>query len=137
MQLLGDKVQARAVAAARAQFNAALADRDMDAIASVLADTVTLVPGDDAVLIEGRAAQLEAWRSIFTSMPDVSYVRTPARIEIGADGELAAESGRWRGAWSSEGFSIRYTGRYFAKWRFDGTRWLIEAEIFVTLKRQA
>ncbi len=136
VQLLGDKTAARAIAAARAQFNTALAARDMSAIAAVLAETVTLVPGDDAVLITGREAQLEAWQSIFTNMPDVSYVRTPARIEIGEDGELAAETGRWRGAWSSEGFSIRYTGRYFAKWRFDGTRWLIEAEIFVTLKRQ-
>ena len=94
------------------------------------------MPGDDAVLIEGREAQLQAWQSIFTNMPDVTYVRSPARIEIGEDGELAAETGRWRGAWSSEGFSIRYTGRYFAKWRFDGVRWVIEAEVFVTLKRQ-
>jgi ketosteroid isomerase-like protein len=136
LQLLGDKAAGRAIAAARAGFNAALLARDMDAIGSVLADAVTLVPGDDAVLIEGRPAQLDAWRSIFTNMPDVSYVRTPARIEIGEDGELAAETGRWRGAWSSEGFSIRYSGRYFAKWRFDGASWMIEAEIFVTLKRQ-
>ncbi|WP_417310371.1 nuclear transport factor 2 family protein [Devosia sp.] len=136
VQLVGDKAAARAVAAARAQFNAALAARDMAVIAETLSDAVTLVPGDDAVLITGREAQLEAWQSIFTNMPDVSYVRAPARIEIGEDGELAGETGRWRGAWSSEGFSIRYSGRYFAKWRFDGVRWTIEAEIFVTLKRQ-
>ncbi|SDM53797.1 nuclear transport factor 2 family protein [Maricaulis salignorans] len=137
VQMLGDKLAARAVAAARSDFNAALADRNMDSIAAVLAEAVTLVPGDDAVLIEGREAQLQAWQSIFTNMPDVTYVRAPSRIEIGEDGELAAESGRWRGAWSSEGFSIRYTGRYFAKWRFDGLRWVIEAEVFVTLKRQS
>lgn len=136
VQLLGDKTAARAIAAARAGFNSALAARDIGAIAAVLGEAVTLVPGDDAVLITGREAQLEAWQSIFTNMSDVSYVRTPARIEIGEDGELAAETGRWRGAWSSEGFSIRYSGRYFAKWRFDGTHWMIEAEIFVTLKRQ-
>lgn len=135
--MLGDKAAARAIASARADFNAALTARDMKAISAILAEAVTLVPGDDAVLIEGREAQLQAWESIFTNMPDVSYVRTPGRIEIGADGELAAETGRWRGAWSSEGFAIRYTGRYFAKWRFDGERWLIEAEVFVTLKRQA
>lgn len=136
VQMLGDKPAARAIAAARADFNTALAARDMDAISSVLAEAVTLVPGDDAVLIEGRQAQLEAWQSIFANLPDVSYLRAPARIEIGEDGDLAAETGRWRGAWSSEGFSIRYTGRYFAKWRFDGANWVIEAEVFVTLKRQ-
>lgn len=136
VQLLGDKSAARAVLASRQAFNAALEARDMAAIGAVLAEAVTLVPGDDAVLIAGREAQLEAWQSIFTNMPDVSYVRTPGRIEIGEDGELAGETGRWRGAWSSDGFSIRYNGRYFAKWRFDGARWVIEAEIFVTLKRQ-
>jgi ketosteroid isomerase-like protein len=136
LQLLGDKACARAILAARTGFNAALGTRDLAAIASVLSEAVTLVPGDDAVLIEGRDAQLEAWQSIFTNMPDVSYVRTPTRIEVGEDGELAAETGRWRGAWSAEVFSIRYSGRYFAKWRFDGTSWVIEAEIFVTLRRQ-
>ncbi len=136
VQMLGDKAAARAVAAARSDFNTALAERNMTAIAAILAEAATLVPGDDAVLIEGREAQLDAWQSIFTNMPDVAYVRSPARIEIGEDGELAAETGRWRGAWSSEGFSIRYTGRYFAKWRFDGVHWVIEAEVFVTLKRQ-
>tara|TARA_R110000868_G_scaffold98607_1_gene271458 strand:+ start:13462 stop:13911 length:450 start_codon:yes stop_codon:yes gene_type:complete len=136
VQLVGDKASARAVRAARDAFNAALVARDLEAIANVLAETVTLVPGDDAVLIEGRAAQLEAWQSIFTNMPDVSYVRSPARIEVGEDGVLAAESGRWRGKWSSEGFHINYSGRYFAKWRRDDDGWRIEGEIFVTLRRQ-
>ena len=136
VQLVGDKACGRAVATARASFNAALAVRDLDAISSVLAEAVTLVPGDDAVLIEGRAAQLEAWQSIFANMPDVSYVRSPSRIEIGEDGVLAAETGRWRGKWSSDGFHITYSGRYFAKWRRDDAGWRIEAEIFVTLRRQ-
>ena len=34
-----------------------------------------------------------------------------------------------------DGMQIRYSGRYFAKWRFDGLAWQIEAETFVTLKR--
>jgi len=135
IQLLGDKAAARAVAEARAAFNAALEARALKAIAMVLSDTVLLVPGDEAEPIMGRAAQLEAWTSIFTAMPDVHYVRTPARIEIGDCGGLAAETGRWRGAWSADGMAIRYTGRYFAKWRLGEDGWQIEAETFVTLKR--
>lgn len=135
IQLTGDKAAARAVLAARQAFNEALEMRALGAIAEVLAEEATLVPGDDAQLIAGREAQLEAWQSIFTAMPDVSYVRTPARIEVGEDGALAAETGRWRGAWSAEGMTIRYSGRYFAKWRHDGLAWRIEAETFVTLKR--
>lgn len=137
VQLTGDKAAARAVLAARQAFNAALEMRALGAIRDVLAEDVTLVPGDDAQLIVGRQAQLDAWQSIFSDMPDVSYVRSPARIEVAEDGVLAAETGRWRGAWSSDGLAIRYSGRYFAKWRHDGTGWRIEAETFVTLKRAA
>jgi len=135
-QLLGDKTAARAIAAARAEFNAALESRALKLIATHLAEDAVLVPGDDAQLISGRAAQLDAWASIFSQMPDVSYVRTPSRIEVCEDAHLAAETGRWKGAWSTDGLAIRYSGRYFAKWRCetDGV-WRIEAETFVTMKR--
>lgn len=135
IQLTGDKTAARDVLARREAFNRALELRALGEIADVLGEDVTLVPGDDAQLIAGREAQLEAWRSIFASMPDVSYVRSPARIDVAEDGALAAETGRWRGTWSAERLSVRYSGRYFAKWRHDGLAWRIEAETFVTLKR--
>lgn len=135
VQLIGDKAEARAILAARTAFNQALDARALSAIADVLSEDAILVPGDDAQLISGRQAQLEAWKSIFTAMPDVGYVRTPARIEVAEDELLAAETGRWRGSWSAEGFAIRYSGRYAAKWRHDGMTWRIEAEVFVTLKR--
>ncbi|MEA1942553.1 MAG: nuclear transport factor 2 family protein [Pseudomonadota bacterium] len=135
VQLTGDKAAARAVLARREAFNRALELRALGEIADVLGEDVTLVPGDDAQPIAGRDAQLDAWQSIFANMPDVSYVRAPARIEVAEDGALAAETGRWRGAWSAEGLTIRYAGRYFAKWRHDGLAWRIEAEAFVTLKR--
>ncbi len=134
-QLLGDKAAARAVLSARQAFNEALALRSLRAIETCLSEDVILVPGDDAQLIQGRKAQLEAWQGIFEQMPDVAYLRSPARIEIGECGGLAAETGRWTGSWSMDGMQIRYAGRYFAKWRFDGLAWLIEAETFVTMKR--
>ena len=137
LQLLGNKAAAREVAAARTRFNEALAARDLSVIADSLSEEAVLVPGDDAQLICGREAQLEAWRSIFQTMPDVSYVRLAQRIEIGDCDTLAAETGRWKGAWSSEGMNIRYNGRYFAKWRLDGLIWRLEAETFVTLRRQS
>lgn len=135
IQLLGDKQAARAIAAARAGFNAALEARSLKAIADVLVEEVVLIPGDEAQLITGRDAQLEAWSSIFSQMPDVSYVRTPSRIEVCEDSQLAAETGRWKGAWSTDGFAIRYSGRYFAKWRCVEGQWKLEAETFVTMKR--
>jgi ketosteroid isomerase-like protein len=136
VQYLGDKAQARVVAAARGDFNEALAARDILAIRSFLTENVMLVPGDEAQLIQGRDAQVEAWQGLFQSMPDVAYMRSPQRIEIGDCGTLAAETGRWRGVWSADGMQIKYNGRYFAKWRFDTADWKIEAETFVTLRRQ-
>jgi ketosteroid isomerase-like protein len=135
VQLIGDKPAGRAILAERERFNQALVERDIETIRFILAERATLVPGDEADLIEGRDAQIDAWETIFSNMPDVSYVRTPQRIEIGDDGSLAAETGRWRGGWSTEGMSISYSGRYFAKWRSEGSEWQIEAETFVTLKR--
>ena len=72
IQLVGDKSAARAIAAARADFNAALEARALKAIAVHLAEDAVLVPGDEAQLITGRDAKLEAWASIFSQMPDVS-----------------------------------------------------------------
>ena len=137
VQMTGDRTLAREIAVARARFNQALAERDYPAIAAALAEDCTLVPGDDAELMAGRDTQLDAWRSIFAQAPNVSYVRTPQRIDVAEDALLAAETGRWRGAWSADGVSARYSGKYFAKWRLDGDAWRITAEVFVTLARAA
>lgn len=134
-QLVGEKSAARLILEAREGFNAALAARDMAAIERVLGADVVLVPGDDAQLIAGRAAQLEAWQSIYDSMDQVRYHRAPARIEVSEDGHLAAETGRWTGGWTSQGMQISYMGRYFAKWRLEDLDWKIEAETFVTIRR--
>ncbi|WP_300527388.1 nuclear transport factor 2 family protein [Maricaulis sp.] len=137
VQLVGDKVAAREIARLRAGFNTAIADQDFDAIGSVLSEDALLIPGDDAPLIQGRAAQLEAWGSIFSQCQDVGYLRSPARIEVSDDGHLAAEQGRWTGGWISDGLSIRYVGRYLAKWHLVDLEWKIAAETFVTIKRSS
>ena len=135
IQLTGDKAAAKQIAAARAAFNQALSERDFSAIEAALCEDCTLVPGDDAELMAGRDVQLDAWRSIINQAPNVSYLRTPMRIDVGEDGLLAAETGRWKGDWYAHGVHVRYSGRYFAKWRLDGDGWRIASEVFVTLKR--
>jgi len=135
VRVTGDKALGQQIAATRAAFNQALADRDFDGIASALCEDCALVPGDDAALMSGRQAQLDAWKSLIAQAPDVRYVRAPMRIDVAEDGQLAAEAGRWSGDWSSEGFQVSYTGRYFAKWRREGEDWKIASEVFVTLKR--
>lgn len=137
VQLVGDKVAAREIARLRAGFNDAIAAQDFDAIARVLSEDALLIPGDDAPLIQGRAAQLDAWSSIFSQCQDVGYLRSPARIEVSDDGHLAAEQGRWTGGWISDGLAIRYVGRYLAKWHLVDLEWKVAAETFVTIKRSS
>jgi len=136
VRIAGDKAIGQQIVAARLAFNQALVDRDYDAIAQALCEDCTLVPGDDAELMAGRTAQLEAWRSLIGQAPDTRYVRTPMRIDVGDDGLLAAETGRWKGDWSAQGYKFGFSGRYFAKWRLDGDHWKIASEVFVTLKRE-
>ena len=135
VRIAGDKTAGQAIAAARTAFNQALADRDMAVIESVLAEDCVLTPGDDGEQMSGRQTQLDAWRSIMTQAPDLFYLRAPMRIDVSEDGLLAAESGRWNGSWSAHGVQVRYSGRYFAKWRLEGNDWRIASEVFVTLKR--
>ena len=136
VQMTGDKASAKQIAVARARFNQALADRDLSVIEHILSEECTLVPGDDAALMNGRQCQLDAWRSLMNQAPDLFYLRSPQRIDVSDDGLLAAETGRWKGQWSTQGMHVRYGGKYFAKWRLDGDDWRIESEVFVTLKRE-
>lgn len=135
VQLLGDKVAGREIARLRDTFNEAIASQDLDGIRAVLDEAAILVPGDDAALINGRDAQIEAWVSIFGQCEQVGYIRSPVRIEIAEEGHLAAETGRWKGGWLIGGMRIDYSGRYFAKWRRDEDGWRIAAETFVTIRR--
>jgi ketosteroid isomerase-like protein len=136
IQFFGDKSAAREIASRRAVFNTAIKARDLDTIETVLAENAVLVPGDDAQLILGRAAQLSAWLTIFSDTTEAGYIRSPQRIEVNAEDRLAAEQGRWTGGWVSGGMRVAYDGRYFAKWKHNGLEWRIEAEVFVTMKRE-
>lgn len=115
---------------ARAAFNKALAAGDLAAIGLLLAPDCVLVAGTDSALLVGRKAQLQAWKREFSAQPRCIYVRTPDAIVLSAVAPLALETGHWEG--QVEG-RVEASGTYSAKWRDMGGRWMIEAEIFVTL----
>jgi ketosteroid isomerase-like protein len=120
------------IRAARAAFNRALADADLSAVGSFLAPDVVLVTGTDSAVISGRKAQLQAWKREFSDAGRTVYTRTPEAVVVATDHPIAFEQGRWAGVPVQGGEPIA-TGTYAAKWRWMASRWVIEAELFVTL----
>lgn len=116
----------------RAGFNRALADADLNAIASILAPDAILVAGTDSAVLSGRKAQLAAWKREFAMAERLVYVRTPGTVIVSPAFPLAFEQGEWRGV-STAGGTTQASGAYTAKWRQFGSEWMIEAELYLTM----
>ena len=116
----------------RADFNRALADMDLSAIGPLLAPAAILVTGSDSGVINGRKAQLMAWKREFASPGRIIYVRMPTSITVSPTEPIALEQGEWKGVAANTEEPVA-SGIYSAKWRKLRGEWLIEAEIFVTL----
>lgn len=117
---------------ARAAFNRALAEADLAAIGPLLAPNVVLVAGTDSALISGRKAQLLAWKEEFAARERAIYTRTPDTVMVSSVGPIALEHGSWRGTSASDGKMLA-SGAYTAKWRQIEGKWVIEAELYLTL----
>lgn len=116
----------------RARFNQALAEADLNAIASILAPNVILVAGTDSAVISGRKAQLATWKRDFAMAERSIYVRTPETVIVSPIWPLTFEYGEWRGTSAADGTTTA-SGTYTAKWRQFGPEWLVEAELYLTL----
>ncbi len=121
-----------AIRMARARFNRALADADLSAIGPLLGPDVILVAGTDSAIINGRKAQLLAWKREFSARERMIYARTPDSILVSPVEPIAMEHGHWQGVASDSGATLA-SGSYSAKWRESGGAWVIEAEIYLTL----
>ncbi|WP_019959610.1 nuclear transport factor 2 family protein [Woodsholea maritima] len=134
-EIIGSQAVGEGILARRLAFNAALARHDLTAMAEVLDPKALLITGDDNQLIDGREAQIEAWRSIFLANPDTVFERVPERITTAQGLPLASEIGTWQGRWSERGAPKSARGAYHAKWKRRGKIWVIDAESFITLVR--
>lgn len=119
-----------AIRVARAAFNRALAQADLNAISPLLAMDVVMVTGTDSAVIAGRKAQLMAWKREFSAKERMVYTRTPETVVASPVEPIAMEYGCWQGA--VDGVT-QASGDYSAKWRMTGGQWVIEAEIYLTL----
>jgi hypothetical protein len=116
----------------RAAFNKALLDADLNSIGPLLTTGAILVTGTDSAVLAGRKAQLTTWKREFAAQERSVYTRTPGTILISPVEPIAFEDGEWTGTNAISGM-VTASGRYSAKWRYLGSNWVIEAEIFITL----
>ena len=72
-----------------------------------------------------------AFAAQFADPGFIAYVRTTDTVDLAADGARAAETGRWVGTWKG---GIEMSGVYMAAWRERRGQWLLERELYVTLR---
>ena len=94
---------------------------------------VNVIAGDGRLII-GADAVVKAFASQFSDPTFVTYVRTAETIAIDKKGARAAECGRWVGSWQGARGGISASGQYLAAWRKSDGGWVIESELFVTLR---
>ena len=121
-----------AIRATRAETNAAIAEHEVDALASSFTDDVVLVSGAGEALI-GKEAMRAGFTRAFAVPGFVDYLRTPVSVTVANQGERAAERGRWVGRWQGPSGETRRSGTYLAHWVKPDGRWRIRAELYVTL----
>jgi ketosteroid isomerase-like protein len=119
-----------AIRAKRKLTNRLIAAHDADRLRPHLSDDMLLIVGDGG-LIQGADAVVAAFAGQFADPDFLAYVRTTDSVEIASDGARAAESGRWVGTWKG---GVEISGVYMAAWRENRGQWLLERELYVTLR---
>jgi uncharacterized protein (TIGR02246 family) len=123
----------QAIRRLRADFNAAIAAHDPGALPKFLREDIHITTGAGRRL-PGRDAALAAFETIFADATFITYTRTPDRVELNGSGLRAAESGHWLGQWKKPDGMMEWRGTYLAVWRKEDGRWLIQSELYVSLK---
>jgi ketosteroid isomerase-like protein len=122
----------RAIVAARARSNAAIARHDTAGIAREMMPDVTVVSSTSA-MGTGVAVNLSRMAAQFARRPDTRWVRTPDTIVVFAAWGVASERGQWVGTWTEPDGPLVIRGSYAAQWRGHDGRWRIQGELFVPL----
>ena len=123
----------QAIRRLRADFNSAIAAHDLRALPKFWREDIHVTTGAGRQL-PGIAALSAAFESIFADTTLITYTRTPDRVELNASGVRAAESGHWVGQWRKPDGEMEWRGNYMAMWRKENGQWLIQSELYVSLK---
>jgi uncharacterized protein (TIGR02246 family) len=118
-----------AIRARRRLTNKLIAAHDAAGLAPFFAPDARLIGGEGGLLL-GREAIVNAFAAQFADPTFGDYVRTPQTVDIDHNDARAAETGEWVAHWEGGGMS----GRYMAAWRKVTGQWVIESELYVTLR---
>jgi ketosteroid isomerase-like protein len=124
-----DSIRAR-----RRLTNKLIAAKDAARLAPFFDPGAILIAGDGAPVL-GRQAIIEAFAAQFADSAFIAYVREPTSVVLDQNGDRASEHGRWTGTWAAPGRGVASMGGdYLAVWRKVVGQWVIERELYVTLK---
>lgn len=118
------------IRAARAASNAAVARKDVDAIASFWTDGIHVL-GSMSLQLSGIEANRRFYTEQFAKRPDTGYVRIPSTVQVMRAWGIAMESGKWLGTWTDPDGPVQVTGRYMAQWLKLESGWRIQGELYV------
>ena len=119
-----------AIRAKRKLTNRLIATHDAERLRPHLTEDMLLIVGDGG-LISGADAVVAAFAGQFADAGFIAYVRTTETVEVAEGGARAAETGRWVGSWKG---GVQMSGVYMAAWRESRGQWLLERELYVTLR---
>lgn len=119
-----------AIRAKRKLTNRLIAAHDAARLRPHLTDDMLLIVGDGG-LIQGADAVVAAFAGQFADAGFIAYVRTTDKVEVAQGGARAAETGRWVGTWKG---GVEMSGVYMAAWRERHGQWLLERQLYVTLR---
>jgi ketosteroid isomerase-like protein len=114
-----------AVRARRRLTNKLIAAKDAARLRPFFTDDVVVIVGDGG-LVHGLDQLIAAFAAQFADPAFVAYVRTTERVEVDEG------AGTWVGTWS--GAAGEMGGTYLAAWRNVRGQWIIERELYVTLR---
>lgn len=127
-----EKQDVERIRAARADYNVAIADHDVDRILDFLDDDYQIT-ASLGQMSSGRDNEAEIWSGLFASREEVVYVRSPESIRVSDRYPLASESGTWEGRWVTANGVVQTGGSYAAMWRKVDGEWKVRTELFVAL----
>ncbi len=120
----------QSIRTSRAFSNAAIARKDVDAIASIWTSEIHVV-GSMSSQLSGVEANRRIYIDQFASRPDTLYIRTPSTVSVMSNWGVGMETGEWVGQWTDPDGLVKLTGRYMAQWIKIQGEWRIQGEMYV------
>jgi ketosteroid isomerase-like protein len=119
----------KAVQGLRADYNAAIVQRDSNKIATYFDDDYTIITSRS---FEGKGVDLgrHLFYLEFTTKKDVFYDRIADKIIVYENWNMASETGHWVGSWTETDGKVQLEGTYYAKWHKRNGQWKIRTEVF-------